>query len=1151
MVVQLHNHSHFSVLDGRSRISEIIDRVKDLGQTAIALTDHGVMYGSMEFYRAAIASNVKPIIGVEAYMSRGPMSRRDPHLDKQGSSYHITLLATNSVGYKNLLKITSKAHVEGFYYKPRIDFSCLEQYSEGIFALSGCMSSQISESILEQRLDDARKIGGKCKDIFGDRYAIEIHNHGHEKQLELNPQLIKLAKSLGLKTVAACDSHYARPEDAQSHDALLAIQTGSTIDSPTRFKITPYGAYYIKSHEEMMRDFSGNEESVINTEWVSEQCNLSLDFSKIMLPDFAVPDNHTPSSWLRQQVLDGLRWRYGTVSPTHQERANYELDIIDKTGYALYFLIVQDYVRFARMQGVMAVPRGSVAGSLCVYALGICDIDPIKYNIMFERFLHEERKGMPDIDMDFADDRRDDIIEYVTNKYGKNKVAHIGTFQTLGARAAVKDIARVMNVDFYTSNAFTALFPDKPDTSLAQVAQDARIIQAISDNPVLGKVFELAKDVEGLTRGFGTHAAGMLITATDLDEVVPVQMPPEKSSKKIHGTFVTQYDNNNTSSIIESIGLSKFDFLGLSNLTIIKNVCQLIKLRHGIDLYGQSGEKLYTDLPIDYEDEQARRAYDMLASGNTSTLFQVESEGMRRVLRLVQPNRITDLPAIVALYRPGPMEYIPVFADAKHGRVEISYLHDDLRPILEETYGVVTYQDQVLLIAKTIAGFSWGEVDALRKGMGKKLSHVIEEQKNKFLSKSIARGYDKDVVSEIWKQIAPFAGYGFNRAHAFCYGYISYITAFIKANYTIEYLTTVLTQESGNKDKVSEAISEAKKFGIEVLPPSVNISAKSFSIVSLDNKDVIAFGLTAVAGMGENACKSIIAARTNLGRFTSFGEFLSRINLDSINQRAIGNLIKAGAFDEFGDRAALLAIMPEMMDPARKISSLRSAGQMDLFSRDELQEFSTVTLPAFSMTRKQRLDGEFEVLGVYLSEHPLDDVRSQLDYFCTHTSETLLESENQPCVVGGLIVRVKNHYQKNGKPMAFVTLQDYGDPIDVLVFSHTYERLSWSLKEDLRVLVRGSIRAKDGKCSVMAEDIVVLNPNAPSPDLDETASKYAWNIVTVSAASRISKLWNLHKYQSKRENLALDRTLVTVQSSAGDITFETRLDISAVESLLG
>lgn len=1143
MVVQLHNHSHYSILDGRARVQEMVTRAKELNQSAIALTDHGVMYGAIDFYRACTAAGIKPIIGVEAYIARGSMHRKDPSLDSHGSSWHLTLLAMNEIGYKNLLKLTSKAHVEGFYYRPRIDLDCLADHSEGIFVLSGCMGGQLSDYVLQSNETESRRIIKAYYDIFGSRYAIEVMWHGHEKQDRLNQGLLNLSKEFGIPAVATCDSHYARPEDARSHDALLAIQTGSTLNDPNRFRVNPFGAYYIQSEQEMRRGFSGREDVVRYSEVIAEQCNLTIEFSKVQLPEFPVPSHHTPSSFLQEQVYTGLKWRYGSISDEAKRRADYELSIIDKTGYSLYFLVVQDYVRYARNGGVMAVPRGSVAGSLCVYALGICDIDPLKYDIMFERFLHAERKGMPDIDMDFADDRRDDVIRYVTERYGKSHVAHVGTFQTMGAKAAVKDVARVMGLSFSTMNVFTKAFPDTLGTTIREACQLPSVQKLISSQPELSEVVDLAVQLEGLNRGFGTHAAGMLITKTDLDDVVPVQLPPEAGKRKQGSTVVTQYDNNNDTAIIEALGLFKFDFLGLSNLSIIRDACALIKTRHNIDLYGDSGELLYATLPVDYENPMARKTYDLLSSGDTEAVFQVESPGMRRVLRLVRPSRLSDLPAIVALYRPGPMEYIPTYADAKHGRRAIYYLHQDLEPILKETYGVVTYQDQVLLIARKIAGFTWGEVDTLRKGMGKKQQDVIDSLREKFVSQSVLRGYDEIVAHDIWEQIAPFAGYGFNKAHAYCYGYVAFITAYLKANYPVEYMATVMTHESDNKDKMSLSVQECHRMGIKVMPPSINISQANFTIATLDGEDIIAFGLSAINGMGAAACSTLISARKSK-KFSSVSDFLSRVNLDTINQRSLTGLVNAGAFDEFGHRAQVAAFIEQSLDDARDEFKLRQRGQISLFSDEVNSIFSRQMpdVPAFK--RNDLLAKEFEALGVYVSEHPLDDVRDQLRWYCNRTSQNIQNEPEGEVIVGGLITRVRPHPQKNGKMMAFVTLTDLRGSMDVLLFADAYAHFGKALVEDAKVLIRGHARSRDGEITVIGENVVLLKENASFPGVEVPPADVEWNLRRQRISDRILSIWNLHNMP-----LSNDTCRVRIVSEKGDIDIEcpaTQHDIRAL-----
>lgn len=1043
-VVQLHNHSEYSILDGRSRIGELVGRVVELGQPAVALTDHGGMYGTIEFYRSAREAGIKPILGVEAYVAAGPLERKDPVLDRHQT--HLTLLAMNVEGYQNLLKLTSLAHMKGMYYKPRIDLDALARHSDGLVILSGCMGGGVAQSFLHGDGSEGRRLVERYLSMVGaDRFFIEVHDHGLDEQKRLNPLLFALAKEQGLGVVAACDSHYVLREDAKSHDVLLAIQTGSTLDDPSRFRIRPYGEYYVKSYEEMRKAFP--EHALRNTVRIAEMCNVELDFSKVMLPEFEIAAGHTVMSKLREEVLAGLSKR-GDMTDAWMERIEYELGIIGKAGYGRYFLIVQDYVRYARSQGIMAVPRGSVAGSLCMYALGICDIDPVKYDIMFERFLHEERKGMPDVDMDFADDRRDAVIAYVTQRYGADRVAHIGTFQTLGARAAIKDVARVLGVDYGETNRLTRGFPSKGDVTLASLRELDAVRDAIAVNPVMGEAWEIATELEGLVRGFGTHAAGILIAATALDEVVPIQMPPGKHTSLL--TAVTQYDNNNRTAVIESIGLSKFDFLGLANLTSIRSACALIKHRHGMDLYGQSGEKLYSELPTEYANPLAARTYDMLAAGETTAVFQMESPGMRKALRLVKPTRLEDLPAVVALYRPGPMENIPVFAAAKADPGLVRKYHPDIDRFLAETYGVVTYQDQVLLLARTIAGFTWGEVDVLRKGMGKKLASVINEQKKKFLQGSVARGYEEDLAETLWETVAPFAGYGFNKAHAYCYGYVAYITAFLKANFPVEYMTAVLTLEAGNREKTAEAVMECKRLGITVLPPRINESLKSYAILA---DDQILYGLSALQNMGDAHLDKLLGRRDEHGGFASAEECLAGMNI-----RAATALVKSGALDVWGDRNALLDAMTTQ-------AKTRKPGQMSMFGAEDFRNY-------VPMSDQDLMAYEKEAFGFYLTKNPLANEVFALR--CTATSLQVGDMADEQVVIGGMVTKVKTHVQKNGKPMAFVDMEDMFGKLSCVFFGSIYARYASFLKPDSMVLIEGTVRMREEEPSIIATTLMMV-----------------------------------------------------------------------------
>jgi len=1115
-VVQLHNHSEYSILDGRSRVSELVAGAKALGQPAVALTDHGGMYGALDFYRQATAAGVKPILGVEAYVAAGPMHRKDAQLDKAGSSTHLTLLAMDQAGFRNLLALTTKAHTEGFYYRPRIDFDCLAKHAEGVIILSGCLGSELSSLILEDKAHRAELLVDKYVSAFGpDRYFLEIHNHGLAKQKKVNDWILATARKFGVSVVAACDSHYVRKEDAKAHDVLLAIQTGSTLDDPNRFRVEPYGEYYLKSAEEMYQAFSGAEHAVASTLGVADMCNVKIESAKEPLPDIFGDADET----LLQKVKEGLTNRYGkSLRRHHWERAKYELDVIRQVGYARYFLVVEDYVRYARNQGVMAVPRGSVAGSLCMYAIGVCDIDPVRYDIMFERFLHDERRGMPDVDMDFADDRRDDVIEYITDKYGKDRVAHVGTFSTLGARAAVKDVARVMGIDFARINSITKAFPSKLDVTIQEALDSPELKSILKNDQEMTEVMEMAGQIEGLVRSFGTHAAGMVVSGSTMSEILPLQLPPKNSGS----TFVTQWDNNNQTALVESIGLSKFDFLGLANLTIIRNACKSIYERHGLDLYGESGEKLYSVLPTDYTNDMAKRTYDMLASGETTSLFQIESGGMRRVLRLVRPTRITDLPAVVALFRPGPMENIPIFASAKHGKIESPKYHPDVDKILEETYGVITYQDQVLEIARKIAGFSWGEVDVLRKGMGKKMPEVVEKQRQKFIDGCVSNGHDRELANILWDTMSPFAGYGFNKAHAYCYGYVAYITAFLKANFPSEYMCAVLSQESGNMDKIAETMTECKRMGIDVLLPDINESGEQFTLVG----DKIRFGLGAIANMGDAAISSIIASRP----FASIGNLVESVNIGQVNSRVLQNLAKSGALDLFGDRASIIATIPAVLEAKRKRGGNSSWKQFAMFD----MEIPLVKSKEYTLLEK--LEGEREVLGIFVSAHPLDSYRNSLEEICTDTSKSL--EGRSSVIVGGMISRLHLHTQKNGKPMAFVDIEDPLGQIPCVIFSSVYEKFSLVIHTGAVLAFEGEVRTKDDVQTVIVNNVHVVKMDRTIPD--SKTEMIRLSMAGMSAAKKIATMW--HIALASTENAGPTLMEIFLEDGAGELPLRIRTD---------
>ncbi|CAA9275110.1 MAG: DNA polymerase III alpha subunit [uncultured Chloroflexi bacterium] len=1092
--VHLHVHSEYSLLDGLARIPALVKRAADTGMKALAVTDHGSMYGAIEFYSAAKSAGIKPILGCEIYVAPRSMGQREPKVDDK--NYHLTLLAKNETGFKNLLKIVSRAHLEGFYYKPRADKELLAKHAEGLICLSGCMSGELARLLMDGQEDKAREVALWYRDLFGkDHYYIEIQNQLLSAQDELNRKTVALARELDLPLVATNDSHYVRAEDAKAHDVLLCIQTNATREQANRMRLETQ-EFFLRTPAEMARAFPGLDDALANTVRIAEMVDLKLDFSRVHLPHFELPPGETPESWLRKECEAGLARRFGTVTEQQRQRLDYELSVIERTGYPLYFLIVADYVRYARERGIMAVPRGSVAGSLCIYALGICDVDPLEFNLMFERFLHDERIGMPDIDMDFADDRRHEVIEYVREKYGHDRVGQIITFGTMAARAAVRDVGRALGMTYGEVDRVAKAIPQGPGITLKDARASSELKTMAADDPKIAELLELAEALEGTPRNASTHAAGVVISRDPLDEYVPLQ----KATKGEEG-IITQWDMR----IVEKIGMLKMDFLGLANLTILDHARRIIEERHpglGLDLQR---------LPMDYDDPsgQPKRAFDMLSEGHTTAVFQLESGGMRKCLTGLRPNKITDLLAIVALYRPGPMEYIPAFTAAKNGQVAVTYLHEDLKPILEETYGICVYQDQVLQIVRAIAGFTWGEADVLRKAMGKKIQALMEEQREKFVRQTVERGYGDEFARAVWGVIEPFAGYGFPKGHAAAYAVVSYQTAFLKANYTAEYMSAVLSSEAGNSDKVAEAVAECRRIGVEVLPPDVNRSGLGFTLEEHATNSVrgelvephpstssgrtealqvvhrtmaIRFGLAGVKNVGHGAIEMLLKARDEDGPFTDLGDFCRRVDLRQLNKRALESLVKAGAMDMFGERAALLAGMDSAMAQAQQDQRARQNGQTSLFDlfgeqgADEALGAPVFTLPDVpEADRRQKLSWEKEMIGLYISEHPLQAVARPLAARVTcPISELTEDMAGQTVTIGGFISSMRLIPTKKGDLMAAVELEDLGGSTEVVVFPRTLQNNRDLIKEDAILLVKGKVDTRDDRPKLLAETVELL-----------------------------------------------------------------------------
>ena len=1087
--VHLHVHSEFSLLDGLGRIPSIVARAKALGQPAIALTDHGNLHGLMDFYTAARKAGIKPIIGCEVYVAPRSMTDREPKVDDR--PYHLTLLARDLDGYRNLLRLVSAASIDGFYYKPRIDRALLERHANGLIALSGCMSGEVPRLLLDGQTDAARRSASWYADLFGrDHYLIEVQNQNLSGQDALNRNLVELARGLDLRVVAANDAHYVHPADHKAHDVLLCIQTGATVDQKNRMALET-GEFYLKSGAEMLRQFTGLEDALSNTRFVADQVDLTLDFSRVNLPHFEVPPGETPSSYLRTLSFEGIQRRYGRVTDEQRTRLDYELSVIDRTGYPLYFLIVADYVRFARERGILAMPRGSVAGSLVIHGLGVCDIDPLAYKLMFERFLHDERIGMPDIDMDFADDRREEVIRYVQEKYGRDRVAQIITFGTMAARAAVRDVGRALGLTFAEVNPIARAIPF--GSSLAEARETPDLKEMIEADPRVREVIDLAEGVEGVARNASTHAAGIVISRDPLVDHVPLQR-----GTKGDDNVVTQWPMN----AVEQAGMLKMDFLGLANLTIVDRTLTILKTFQGIDL------DLDT-IPTDDSDPMARTAFEMLGDGETTAVFQLESDGMRRCLRGLKPTKVSDLIAIVALYRPGPMDNIPAFTAAKNGQAPVTFLHPVLKPIMEETYGICVYQDQVLMMVREIAGFTWGEADVLRKAMGKKIGSLMAEQQEKFRSRAREKGYNDELISALWETIAPFAGYGFPKGHAAAYAILAYQTAYLKANYPAAYMAAVLTSVAGTADKVAEAIAECRRLGVIIGAPNVNRSAHGFTLELPEAETTgeeahgdagadraahtIRFGLSGVKFVGDAAVECLIQEREQNGPFIDLADLCSRLDLRQWNKRSLESLVKAGALDAFGDRASLLSGLDTAIGAGQQAGRARISGQttlFDLFAEAEpaapvAATNQPVVVRSLSVAeRRQQLTWEKEVLGLYLSEHPLTSGAAALRAASSCTIASIsADMVGEVVTIAGSVASVRPVTTKKGDTMAAVQLEDLSGTIELVVFPRTYQQSRTLLVEDSVVLIKGKIDARNDTPQIVCDSVEAFDPDTAVDDV--------------------------------------------------------------------
>lgn len=1098
--VHLHVHTEYSLLDGLSKIPKLISKVKEHKQKALAITDHGVMYGVVHFYNQCKKAGIKPIIGVEIYLSQ--KSRFDKQSRMGSDQFHLTLLAKNNTGYKKLMKMVSIAHLEGFSYKPRIDFEILEKYHHHIIALSGCDSSIINKKISEQNDAEARMWLKKLHSLFKEDFYIEIQSHPALETVEKNrPKLIQYAKEYGIPLVATNDSHYVEPDDADAQDALLAIQTRKTISDKNRLTMLDSPDFYLKSTKEMASAFANHPESIKNTVVIADKCNVEIPTGKMIFPEYPLEKGQTPESALRQMSHDKIKLRFDPVTKEVLERLDYELDIICSKGYASYFLIVQDFVNWAKMQGIRVGPgRGSAAGSLVSYALRITSIDPLKHDLPFERFMNPQRPSPPDIDIDIADERRDEVIRYTAEKYGEDHVAQIITFGTMEARAAIRDIGRVLGMPFSEPDKIAKLIPQ--GFSIEEALTNVFELQELYKEPQYRRLLNLAKKVEGCSRHASTHAAGVVIADKPLTEYTPVQ----RESRG--GKIVSQYDMYAMDLNVadDAIGLLKIDFLGLRNLSILGRSIDFVDTQYGIKVD-------LSDIPLD---ESA--VYDMLSKGETTGVFQLESAGMRRVARKLKPSRFSDITAMVALYRPGPMELIDDFIKGKNNPNKIKYPHKDLKPVLEETYGIPVYQEQVLQIANVFAGYSLGEADILRRAIGKKKKSILDKEKKRFIKGAEKIGYAAKSAEKIWGFIDKFAGYGFNKSHSASYAMIAYQTAYMKALYPVEYMAALLSIESqshaANKDeKISQAIEECRHMKILVLPPDINKSQKAFSIE--DNtksykKKAIRFGLAAIKNVGEAAIESIITSRTNDGDFATITDFCSRVDNRKVNKKVIESLIKTGAFDAFGNRAAILEAIPGIRESCQRIQKQKVSGQGFLFdSIDDQNPTQSDKLPHIQEFPKTTLlSYEKELLGVYVSDHPLNGAMTKLNSHARIPIRDLDAHHNQQKVtIGGLISGVRQVTTRStNKEMAFAKLEDTGGTIELVIFPRTYTDIKDKLSTNNAVIIKGTADITDERRSVIVEQII-SSSSPPQPDPSTSGD----NVITIKRGTDQSVLKSIGK----------------------------------------
>ena len=1087
--VHLHNHTHHSLLDGLTKIPDLVNRTKELGMEACAITDHGTMSGIIDFYKSAKEAGIKPILGMEAYVAARSRLDRDPAKDKK--RYHLTLLAMNHKGYQNLMQLSTSANLEGMYYKPRIDHELLEKYNEGIIVLSGCASGELGENLRENNYDEAMRIAEWYKSIFGDRYYLEMQDHGHPEarhrwdvQGKINDGLEKLSKELDIPLVVSSDGHYLSHDYQEAHEILLCVGTGAYLSDEKRMSLKDFELHLTEPEDIISRWSKTNPQAIKNTKLVADRCNVEIELGRILIPKFPTPNGESEKKYLDHLVYQGLGGRYTSLDPekiksmTNEqirdelsdeqiERLDMELTVLDNMGYNGYFLIVQDFINWGKSRGIIFGPgRGSAAGSIIAYALNITDLDPLKYDLLFERFLNPDRISMPDIDIDIQDTRRNEVIEYCAEKYGSDRVANICTFGKMASRAAVRDVSRVLQVPYGEADKLAKTVPPPVQGRhvplKVSVVEDPDLKKEYDNNPVAHRVLDYAMQLEGTIRSHGVHACGVVIAPDDLVKYVPLEMAQK-------GVVATQFPMGE----VEELGLLKMDFLGLSNLTIINNTMRIVRKVYDtkIDL---------STLPLDDE-----KTYELFQRGDTTGVFQLESAGMKRYLRDLKPTRFEDIIAMVALYRPGPMQFIDSFIKRKHGEEEITYLHPGMKNSLENTYGILVYQEQFMQISKEWCGFTGGQADTLRKAVGKKKIDLMRKVKVDFVEGAIKHGgATKEIAETFWDQLEEFANYCFNKSHAACYGLISYWTAYLKAHYPDAFMAALMTSDQDDTDRLAIEMTECKHMNIDVLAPDVNESFVEFAVVPKENK--IRFGMAAIKGVGVGAVEEILRTRDLDGKFSSIENFAKRVSTSKFNRKAWESLIKTGGFDSLGDRSDLLFNLDTITAFASKTQKEAASGQADLFgmlgdSSESVQSTMSLQLAPSKHTEKERLTWERDLLGLYISAHPLDNYQDYLNEQTQPLTQLVPEYDSRVMTVGGIVSTVRTIITKSGSKMAFVGLEDKFGEGEIIVFPNLYEQVGAKLVQDvvIRVTGKNSARDRDGnlgnESKMIANEITIIS----------------------------------------------------------------------------